>query len=100
MVSNWTEFLSELYFRIFLPLKPENWSVRIDSGIPWISMYERRNFVDDFPPVDLVIFTDGNLEYLSTATSKYIFFLYSLRVDQRNLIELPDPAALAVGEVW
>ena len=80
---------SEQYFCIVLPLNPENWLLLIrvfracrctnekifltvgsfGSGIPCVSMKERRNFVDDFPPVDFVIFTERNFEYLSKATN-------------------------------
>ena len=33
-------------------------------------MYERKNFIVDFPPVDFVIFTERNFEYLSIAINK------------------------------
>ena len=48
-------------FKAF-PLKPENWAILIYFGIPCVSMHDRRSFNGDFPPVDLVTFTDGNFE--------------------------------------
>ena len=53
-----------------IPLNPENFSVFIDSGIPCVSMYDRRNFIVDFPPVDFVTFTEGNFENRSIAVSR------------------------------
>ena len=62
-------------------------------------MYERKNFIDDLPHVDFVIFTEGNFEYLSIATSKQFFFLYDLLRFPHNLIGLHVLATIAAEEV-
>ena len=64
---------AEQNFFIALPLKPENWSVFMQSAIPCVSIYVRRNFIEDSSSW-FCIFNDENFEYRSIATSKYIFF--------------------------
>ena len=67
------------------------------SRIPYLSKNEGRIFIDEFPPVDFVTFTDGTLEYRSIATKKlYIFLLYDPLLVLLNLTILPDPAAVGV----
>ena len=64
MVSHRTKLLFgvvfEAEFFIAFPLNPENWSVFIDSGIPYL--YERKNLKVDFSPVDFVTLIEGNFE--------------------------------------
>ena len=51
-----------LNFLSVFPLNPENWSDRINSGVPYMSMKDLKNFTVHFPLVDLVTFTEANFE--------------------------------------
>ena len=74
MITTRTELLLDIKFSAnfvsFLHLNPENWSDRIDSGMPCVSMHDLKNFNVHFPLVELVTFTEGNFENLYIATRR------------------------------
>ena len=92
MVTHWAEYLFNVNFSakwLARYGKLENWSERIDSGMPCVSMKVQKKLTEHFPLVDFVTFTDGSFENLSIATSKQICFRYGFLSAPHNLIVFP-----------
>ena len=81
------------------PLNPENWSVFIDSGIPCVSMYDRRKFIMAFPRLILLLSPKETSKTDQSLSAGRFSFLYSLLKVPRNLTKLPALAAIAVAVV-
>ena len=74
MITHRTELLFDIKFSAKLVsvfhLNPENWSDRIDSGMPYVSTHDLKNFTVHLPLVDLVNFTEGIFDDISIATRR------------------------------
>ena len=62
----------EICFIPFL-LNSENWSVLTKFGLPGVSMYDRRNFIVDFLPIDLVTLPKGTVKIVQWLLGSFGF---------------------------